>query len=97
MSNIRPFHDDILVKFRTSVDKNLTEGGIYIKEDTTHTEYEYYDVVAIGPDVKDVKPGDTIMMSWARMSPPFNHEGNKLAITSVKEVWGVLEETDAGV
>ena len=88
---IKPLRDDILVKFRTSNDQNLTSGGIWMKENTTQTEYEYYDVVSVGPDVKDVEPGDVVMLSWARLTPPFRHDNEKYAVTSYKEVWAVVD------
>ena len=52
---------------------------------------DYYDVKAVGPDVSIIKPGDVVMVSWARMTPPFTHEGEKYGVTSEKEIWAVVE------
>lgn len=91
MSNIRPLGDDVLLKFKTTETTNLTKGGIYVKDNDKMSEFEYYDVAAIGPDVKTVEVGNVVMMSWAKMTPPFKHEGEKYGVTSEKEIWAVIE------
>ena len=91
MSNIKPLGDDVLLQFKTSETTNLTKGGIYVKDDDSNTDFQYYDVKAVGPDVSSIKPGDVVMVSWARMTPPFTHEGEKYGVTSEKEIWAIVE------
>ena len=91
MSTIRPLGDDVLLQFKTTESTNLTKGGIYVKDDDKMSEFEYYDVAAVGPDVTTVSVGDVIIMSWAKMTPPFKHDGNKYGVTSEKEIWAIIE------
>lgn len=91
MSNIKPLGNDVLLKFRTTEGSNFTDSGIYIKDNDKNTEFEYYDVVAVGEKVTSVAVGDVALISWAKMTPPFKHEGSKYGVTSEYEILAVLE------
>lgn len=91
MSTIKPLGQDVLLKFKTTESTNLTEGGIFVKDDDRMSEFEYYDVAAVGPEVTTVAVGDVVILSWAKITPPFKHEGEKYGVTSEKEIWAVVE------
>ncbi len=88
---IRPLGNDVLLKFRTTEGSNFTEGGIYVPDNDKNTDFEYYDVVEVGPDVTSVSPGEVVLISWAKITPPFDHDGAKYGITSEYEILAVLE------
>lgn len=91
MSKIRPLGKDVLLKFKTTETTNLTEGGIYVKDDDSMSNYEFYTVEAVGPDVTVVSVGDTVIMTWAKITPPFKHEGDTFGVTSENEIWAVVD------
>lgn len=91
MSKIKPLGKDVLLKFKTTHTEKLSEGGIYLKDNDANTEFEYYDVEAIGDDVTMVAVGDVIITSWSRITPPFKHEGEQFGVTSENEIWAVME------
>ena len=47
-------------------------------------------VVAIGPDVKEVKEGDTVYLDWSKSSP-VNVDGAQRVMISEKEIIAVIE------
>lgn len=60
--NIIPLKDRILVAENNSETK--TESGIILEGATSVRESKRATVLAIGPDVKDVKVGDVILLEW---------------------------------
>ena len=47
-------------------------------------------VVAVGPDVKEVKEGDTVYLDWSKSSP-VNIDGVERVMISESEIIAVLE------
>ena len=47
-------------------------------------------VVAVGPDVKEVKEGDTVYLDWSKSSP-VNVDGAQRVMISEKEIIAVIE------
>jgi chaperonin GroES len=47
-------------------------------------------VVAVGPDVKEVKEGDTVYLDWSKSSP-VNIDGAQRVMISEKEIIAVIE------
>lgn len=91
MSKIKPLGKDVLLKFKTTHSEKLTEGGIYLKDNDQNTEFEYYDVEAVGDEVTAVSVGDVVMTTWARITPPFKHEGEQFGVTSESEIWAIID------
>jgi len=60
--NIIPLKDRILVAENNSETK--TESGIILEGANSVRESKRATVLAIGPDVKDVKVGDVILLEW---------------------------------
>lgn len=90
VENFRPMNDDVLLEH---FDANKLSGNlIYMIEDDTEHKYQYYKVVKTGPKCQAVSIGDTILMHWANMTPPFEIDGRKYAVTSEQEVHAIVEE-----
>lgn len=64
--NIIPLKDRILVAENNSETK--TESGIILEGANSVRESKRATVLAIGPDVKDVKVGDVILLEWNKAS-----------------------------
>jgi len=47
-------------------------------------------VVAVGPDVKEVKEGDAVYLDWSKSSP-VNVDGAQRVMISEKEIIAVIE------
>jgi chaperonin GroES len=47
-------------------------------------------VVAVGPDVKEFKEGDTVYLDWSKSSP-VNVDGAQRVMISEKEIIAVIE------
>ena len=47
-------------------------------------------VVAVGPDVKEVKEGDTVYLDWSKSSP-VNVDGVERVMISEKEIFALIE------
>lgn len=60
--NVLPLKDKVLVAENKR--ENTTESGIVIEGAGGLGESKTGTVLAIGPDVKDVKVGDTIYLEW---------------------------------
>lgn len=87
--SLKPFGADLVVE-RVS-DKEANNTFIHI-EDDDHTDIQHYRVVRIGPEVTQVDVGDTIIMSWSNITPPFTQDGKKVGITNEREILGVFED-----
>lgn len=64
---IRPMNDRVLVAENKK--ENKTESGIILEGARGVGDTAKATVLAIGPDVKDVKVGDVILLDWAKASP----------------------------
>jgi chaperonin GroES len=65
--NIVPMNDRVLVAENKR--ENKTESGIILEGTRGTAETAKATVLAIGPDVKEVKVGDVILIDWAKASP----------------------------
>lgn len=64
---IRPMNDRILVAENKK--ENTTNSGIIIEGARGVGDTAKATVLAIGPEVKDVKVGDVVLLDWAKASP----------------------------
>ena len=64
---IRPMNDRVLVA-ENKKDKT-TESGIILEGTRGTGDTAKATVLAIGPEVKDVKVGDVVLLDWAKASP----------------------------
>ncbi len=65
--NIVPMNDRVLVAENKK--ENKTESGIILEGARGVGDTAKATVLAIGPDVKEVKVGDVILIDWAKASP----------------------------
>ncbi len=64
---IRPMNDRILVAENKK--EKTTESGIILEGARGVGDTAKATVLAIGPEVKDVKVGDVVLLDWAKASP----------------------------
>ncbi len=65
--NIVPMNDRVLVAENKR--ENKTESGIILEGTRGTAETAKATVLAIGPDVKEVKVGDVVLIDWSKASP----------------------------
>jgi len=65
--DVKPLNDRILVAENKK--KQTTESGIIIEGARGVGDTAKATVLAIGPDVKDVKVGDVVLLDWAKAAP----------------------------
>jgi chaperonin GroES len=65
--NIVPMNDRVLVAENKK--ENKTESGIILEGARGVGDTAKATVLAIGPEVKDVKVGDVILIDWSKASP----------------------------
>lgn len=92
--SMKPLRDDVLLRFKPT--HAASNSLIYFKENPDQQSLQYFFVDAVGPEVKHVKVGDTVLCDWKRITPPFtaNISGmdGKYGITSEKEIAAILDE-----
>jgi co-chaperonin GroES (HSP10) len=80
--NIRPLKDNLVVE---RVEKELkSESGIIL---TSSDEADRAKVIAVGPEVTDVKVGDEVLLNWQKC-PAIN--GN-IYKANIEDVVGIFE------
>ncbi len=64
---IRPMNDRVLVAENKR--ENKTDSGIILEGTRGTGDTSKATVLAIGPDVKEVKVGDVVILEWTKASP----------------------------
>lgn len=90
VKNFRPLDNDVAL-IRCDQEK-IYNYAVLVADNNELQDYQYYEVVAKGNNVKNVDVGDTVLMSWARMTPPIDFHEGKVALTDQKEIVGVIEK-----
>jgi hypothetical protein len=69
LSDYTLLRKDILVKMipKTTVQNSL----IFTKESIDNSNLQYFSVLKVADAVVDVKVGDTILVNWKNVTPPF--------------------------
>lgn len=86
--SVRPLHDKVLIaegKKDTITDSGIILDGRGLGNTTPGV------VVAIGPDVIDVKVGDTVYLDWSK-GKPVTVDGAQRVMILEKEIIAILEE-----
>lgn len=89
-----PMNSDVLI---THVDINEAEKNvIHLIETLDKNENQYFKVLAVSPNVNQVSVGDTVLIPWKRITPPFTLKDKsgtdrRVAVTSDKEILAVVE------
>ena len=90
IKNFRPLDNDVAL-MRCDQEK-IYNYAVLVADNNELQDYQYYEVVAKGNNVKRVNVGDTVLMSWARMTPPIDFIEGKIALTNQKELVGVVDK-----
>jgi len=85
--NIRPMNDRVLIA--QNAKENKTESGIILGDKGTG-EVSKATVLAVGPDVTQVKVGDVILPEWSKASP-VKVDGNERAMIKEEHIIAVCE------
>ena len=85
--NIRPMNDRVLIA--QNAKENKTESGIILGDRGTG-EVSKATVLAVGPDVTEVKVGDIILPEWSKASP-VKVDGNERAMIKEEHIIAVCE------
>jgi len=85
---IKPLGERIVVK--TLKQKEKTEGGIYLPETASKDKPQKGKVIAVGPDFKGVKKGDTVIFAkYGGTEVEFDNE--EYLVLGVDDVLAIAE------
>lgn len=84
-----PRKTDVLLSFHST--KEEMKGSVLWTPEKKDTAFEYYKVEAVGEKVTEVDVGDVVICKWARMTEPFEINGNLYTATDIKEIMAVVE------
>lgn len=91
--NCKLLNDDVLLKMIPK--RDVASQLIYTKESVDDSAIQFFTVLEVAKDTKFVKKGDTVVISWKRVTNPFKgiHGGVVLTmgITSEKEIDCIVE------
>jgi chaperonin GroES len=87
--SIQPLHDKVLVAEMKR--ENTTESGIVVTGAEGLGESKSGIVLAIGPDVKEVKIGDTVYLMWNK-AQVVKLNGAQRAIVKEEDIVAILED-----
>jgi len=90
IKNLRPLHDDIIVK-RTDLNKVQESSLIYVK-DNHQNAINFFEVLAVGSDVEYCKVGDIVAIGLGDHMLPVEVEGMNITTTSEKMVKLILDK-----
>ena len=86
--SVRPLHDKVLIG--EGKKDTTTESGIILDSQGAGNTTPGI-VLAIGPEVLDIKVGDTVYLEWSK-SKPVTIDGVQRVMISVKDIIAVLED-----
>lgn len=87
---IKLMNEDVLVM----LDENeaaFRQGRIIQLKNRNEARLDYCKVLKVSDKVTDVKVGDTVLLSWTNMTPPFLIGTKRVAVTSQERIEGILE------
>ena len=88
----KPLGARIVVKRAPEITK--TAGGVLmpgVLQESLHTGPVKAEVTAIGPDVLDIKVGDTVLMPKGGGTPVSDEGGEEVIVILEEEIFGVFE------
>ena len=85
--NIKPLKERVLVERKPQEEK--TAGGIYIP-DTAKEKMQEGTIVAVGPEVKDLKAGDKVLFE-NYSGTEIERDGKEYLILNLKDVLAVMD------
>lgn len=86
---VKPLNKNVLI---AQVERETaTDSGIILQGSTGSSNTASGKVLAVGPDCKEVKEGDTVYLDWAK-SKPVTVDGAQRVMIQEKEIIAVIEE-----
>jgi co-chaperonin GroES (HSP10) len=89
MLNIIPLKNKVYVAQHKP---EVTTGSGIILTSTRGGDTIPADVIAVGPDVTEVKPGDMVYLNWGKCTPVKVADNVERAVISVDEIIAVVEK-----
>jgi co-chaperonin GroES (HSP10) len=95
--NVKTLRNNILFRFKDPVKNGkfveVTESGFYLGFQAVDSSQKAREAIAlvVGPDVTDVKVGDTILIEPLKWTEEVQMGGERFWLTTESEVIGVLE------
>ena len=93
--NLKPLHADVLITPIDNIDvvEKASNSPIIIveKERNGMKAINYFEVLAVGPEVKTVKKGDKIALKFSDHMVPVQYGEVRISITSEDRIIGILE------
>lgn len=91
VEQFKPLNKDLLIE-RVDPSQFLSSSSLILDFKDTDMELNYFRVVKVADKVTDVKEGDYVLVSWERVTPPFQLDSGRYGITSIDEVVGVIDD-----
>ncbi len=88
--NFKPLGDRVLVKVQEPETK--TASGIYIPDNASKEKPTQAEVVAVGPEVKHVNVGDTVVYGQYARTATVELDNVEYLVMEVSEILGVIGE-----
>lgn len=94
VNELRPMNKDVIIRYH---DYNKMSGDlIQIEDKSEEVNTHYCEVLRVAPSVKEVNPGDIVVVGWLNMTEPFLVEVDgieqKVVITTEDRISGVVED-----
>lgn len=95
---VRPLNDDVLLVARSRKDIE-PRSSIIVQQNLADQTEQFFQVLAVGPKVQDVRVNDIVFLSWKRITPPvyMRFKGGfeaQVGQTSEKEILCIIEPTE---
>ena len=84
---MKPVKENLIVSLEEV--ETVTAGGLVIPNSAAKTPQNAV-VLAVGEEVKTVKPGDNLILRQ-HAGQPFEHEGSEYRLVHVTEIMAILE------
>jgi co-chaperonin GroES (HSP10) len=91
-TKFRPLHDDIMMYLKPA---NEVLGTSIVFQESKDAPTQFFNVFAVGPECKEIKVGDVVVVPWTRVTVPqkeyIHGEYRNIGVTSEKEVLAIVE------
>lgn len=85
-----PIHDQVAIQV---IKQRESTGGILLDavQDKNSPDVPSAWVIEVGPEAKQVKPGDVVLLSHKILATAFSYHGNYYIVLPEKQLYGVLK------
>lgn len=85
----RPMKNEVLLKHIP--EREIHSSLIYFKDDPSNNTVQHFKVLAVGHKCTELKIGDVVLCSWRDMTPPFDFDGEQVAVAPEDRIQAVVE------